>query len=71
MSRSRSIGSGPGEKWSRQNLADRGSELLASLESQMTILSGGPDEARRLADELRTLVNEVRQALEKPSASQA
>jgi hypothetical protein len=61
----------PAQRWTRQNLADRASELLASLDSQMTILRGGSDEARRIADELRTLVEEVRQALETASTSQA
>ncbi len=61
----------PSQRWTRQSLADQGSELLASLESQMTILRSGSNEARRLADELRTLVDEVRQALEKASSSRA
>ena len=46
-----------------QSLAAQESQLLASLDSQLTILRGGSDEVRRLADELRTLVEEVRLAL--------
>ena len=57
----------PSQRWMPQTLADQGSELLASLEAQLTILRSGSDEARRLANELRTLVDEVRQALEKAS----
>jgi len=37
----------------------------------MAILRSGSNEARRIANELRTLVDEVRQALETAHASQA
>ena len=71
MSYPRSEGMTPAQRSTRQSPADQGSELLASLELQMAILRSGSNEARRIANELRTLVDEVRQALETAHASQA
>ena len=71
MSYPRSEGMTPPQRSTLQSPADQGSELLASLESQMAILRSGSNEARRIANELRTLVDEVRQALETTHASQA
>ena len=61
----------PSKTRGAKSLAAQGSQLLASLDSQLTILRGGSDEVRRLADELRTLVDEVRLALETASTNRA
>ena len=51
MSYPRSEGMTPAQRSTRQSPADQGSELLASLESQMAILRSGSNEARRIANE--------------------